>query len=82
MRDEQLAVPAYRTIMARLRDLQQRGSPQQRVEAEMWQPIAANHRPSGQYTGQPCSKCGDPWPCLAIREMVAGGFVPPMRAET
>lgn len=78
MREEQLAEPAYRMIMDRLQDLQQRGSAQQRVEAEVWEPVAAHHRPSGQYIGQPCRKCGEPWPCTPIRDIIAAGLVPPL----
>jgi hypothetical protein len=28
--------------------------------------------------GQPCCKCGQPWPCPILRETLAAEFFPPL----
>jgi hypothetical protein len=72
------AEPLYQQIVERLRAVQQRGSAQQKVEADTWAPLVDAHRPCGEYVGQPCCKCAQPWPCPILRETLAAEFFPPL----
>lgn len=60
--DVELAQPIYLGFLGRLRAMRAGGSQHEAVLAEIWEPVALNHRPTGELTGLPCASCSDPWP--------------------
>jgi hypothetical protein len=60
------ADPTYLWVLGKLRAMHSSRSLRLVLLAEMWEPVALKHHPTGEYTGFPCAACGQPWPCETL----------------
>jgi hypothetical protein len=74
--------PLFREILARVSCTRFYGSSRQRIGADTWGPAVEKHRPAGDFVGDACVQCGEPWPCRFLRGLLRSGLVVPPPKDT
>jgi hypothetical protein len=69
------AAPIYDAILQQVELTKKRGSTRQRYNVDTWEPAIDMHRPSGAYVGDDCHKCGEPWPCQFLLNLLDSGLL-------
>jgi hypothetical protein len=73
--DAERAAPMYEALLQQAERTRRHGSTRQRYNVDMWAPAIDMHRPSGAYVGDDCHKCGEPWPCQFLLNLLDSGLL-------
>ncbi|MGY3568104.1 hypothetical protein ACVWWH_003848 [Sinomonas sp. RB5] len=65
----------YEDIVRRVADTKARGTTRQRFNVDTWEPALHAHSPNGPLIGDPCSQCGEPWPCRFLLNLLDSGII-------
>jgi hypothetical protein len=69
------AGPVYEDILLGVEYTKVNGSTRQRFNIEMWEPAFHAHRPGGPSVGDACQRCGNPWPCRLLVNLLDSDVV-------
>jgi hypothetical protein len=65
----------YEEILHQVEYTKLNGSTRQRFNVDMWEPAVHAHRPGGPLLGDACQRCGKPWPCRFLLNLLDSGLV-------
>ncbi|MGT2461411.1 hypothetical protein [Sinomonas atrocyanea] len=69
------AMPVYEDILRQIARAKTHGTTRQRFTVDSWEPAVHAHGPSGPFIGDPCRRCGKPWPCRFLLNLLDSGLV-------
>ncbi|MGT2460800.1 MULTISPECIES: hypothetical protein [Sinomonas] len=69
------AGPVYEDILRQIAHTKAHGTTRQRFTVDTWEPAVHAHGPGGPLIGDPCKRCGKPWPCRFLLNLLDSDLV-------